>query len=1325
MIVFNKNKLLFGLFLGFSFALSFNLFSQPVNAWNRGTAEYNYCINSSGGRGHISSVQWACEHAWSDYNYACCLWIGSSDDTSSVIYVDEGQSTATVYYHGMCTGNHSTGAIDVYVYNANDSVNGADYVARDPWGSPSSQATRLNVNSFISGISPTIVGNEKRYTRQVSIYRRNAENPSSDGWQESDITLVVREAYKTLKMKAIDTNGNSLSYYAPDQSVTVKSGQYASLTAYDLTSYGYKKVKWGWSTWSGQWWDDSSMTYGNYLSDDTTIYAVYKLDQKTLTLKAIDTNGNSLSHLVADKTSTVINGNYASVTASNLTGYTKKYWGTGTWSSSWWSDTGMTYGEYLTTDKIIYAVYERHEFAGRARVFEGNNTSGSNYRDTGFVENDNTQTLNIDCQNSGCTATFDLMLKTVRGSASISYVAYRSENGRDGIAQSTYPLYYPSSAGENVKILRNGIYESAFKETIYPGQTICYYVTFYPFGSRSNTSTATAKACAHANPSTFEGLVKAITPSGTKTLGWRNSSATETQNISGCTLNGCQVTFEHHLKRTAGIGSTAYTVKRISNYPSRIGSSTMKNETEYFTGITNGTGKKEFNETITLVPGQVVCEVLSFKSTNDVVNTVNNSEIKICASALGNAQPEDPRDPETMNDDSYSDAFLDMRVKNPNGPTKYRRYQKTVYARPGQTLSYRGTYNPRLQYTYSVISEKIRINGAGTINPSYKNTSSSLGSLFNQFKGSGYGDWHNAFTIKSDNNSFIINYYENFIGTNGSTSKMAKFNEHTVTIQEVGRNLSETAATNLNGNTQTTPGQVTFTADSSNNNVANVYTTSRTSQANAYVPYNYDTELKIEEKPVGTDKDVIYSGEEKEIKYEIDVVQKTNPETTDGSEDQKYATIMRDAISKVIIYRGAEKGPSDGWGSGKTDELCNYFGVPHNDSSCIYANEKTETLNPSGYLNGDQHKLQLKMQVPDIEAGSQLCVAVASYPSSSGSATNWNDPEGSHKWRISKSRCFTVAKKPLFEVWGGGVYSGGTIKTSVMSKNNLKGIAPFTGVWVFSSWAEQLVNAQGIANGIASGAATGRASNAAGGGVLEGGSLNYCNNRVPLSLANYSSHATSGICPNNQVTGRSGISAVITNKESLVGTMPNEVAQVYTYEAPTTISLNNATDKSVIRYNSNSNLTINASVANLGKTHLIKTTGNVVINGDINYQSATFSNLSDIPKVIIYGDNITIGCNVSVIKAILVAEKDINTCSSADINLRQNSRRLTVTGAIISNKLFLNRTYGAATGVNSKEPAEIVNYDVSTVLWGRAKADPGNEHKNLTAVYTHEIAPRY
>ena len=1313
------------LIIGFVFSFALTMFCSQQNANAYTGWQYDHCMETSGGRGHISSVEWACSVA---VNYACSLWIGSSNGTDTTIEIDEGQSWATAIYWGMCTGSHQTAAVNVYVTNANNSIEGSDYVPRGSWGNPRSTSTYIDVNRFISGIYPQTYGDAKYYTRNVNIHRCNAEDPSSCSDQYSEVTLVVRESNKTLRMKAIDTNGNSLSWYAPDQTTTVKSGSYASLTAYNLTSNGYKKVKWGWSTWAGQWWDDTNMTYSTYLNDDTTIYAIYQLDQKTLTMKAIDHNGNSLSHLVADKSTTVINGNYASLTASGLTGYTKKWWGTSTWSGSWTENYDMTYGKYLYNNETIYAVYERHEFSGRARVFEGNSTSGSNSKNTGYVETNNTQTLNINCLNSGCTATFDLALKTVRGSAAISYTVYRSQNNGSGITQSTYPLYYPSTSGTTVQIYRNGRYESAFTETIYPGQTVCYYVTFYPYGSYSNTTTATAKACAHANPSTFEGLAKVTTPSGTKTLGWRNTSVTETQNITGCTLSGCTVTFEHHLKRTAGVGSTAYTITRTSNFTGRTGNATLKNETEYFTGISNGTGKKEYDESITLVPGQVVCEILTFKPNNDVVNVASNTQIKICASALGNAQPEDPRDPEKMNDDSYSDAFLDMRVKNPEGPTKYQKYQKNVYAKPGQTLSYRSTYNPLLQYAYSVVSQKFRLNGTGTIYPTnYVNNSSTLGTLYNSYKGSGYGNWNNSYTVKSDANSFITAYSENHYYSNGQTTKRVSTNQHRVTISEVGRNLSETAATNLNSRTQTTPGQISFTADGSNNNVGNVYTTNRSSQASAYVPYNYDTKLVIEEKPDGTEQDVIYAGEEKDIKYEIDVIPKTNPETTDGSDAQKYATVMREAISKVVIYKGTEKGPSDGWGSGKNDELCNYFGVAPGASTCFYADEQSaRTLNPSGNLNGEQHKLQLTMQVPDIAAGSQICVAVASYPSSSGSATNWNDPEGSHKWRISKSRCFTIAKKPLFEVWGGGLYSGGTIKTSVMTKNNLKGIGNITGgKMVFSSWVEQIVNAQGIANGIASGAATGRASNVAGGGTLEGGSQNYCNNRVPLSLANYSSHATTGICPNNQVTGRSGISAVISNKESLVGTLPNEDAQSYNYSAPATITLNNSTAKSIIRYNSTSNLTINGSTANTGKTHIIKATGNVVINGNINYQGATYSNMSDIPKVIIYGDNITIACGVSVVKAILIAEKDLDTCPTTDINARQNSRRLTVTGAIITNKLFLNRTYGAATGVNSKEPAEIVNYDVSTVLWGRAKSDPDNEHKNLTAVYQHEIAPRY
>ena len=54
----------------------------------------------------------------------------------------------------------------------------------------------------------------------------------------------------------------------------------------------------------------------------------------------------------------------------------------------------------------------------------------------------------------------------------------------------------------------------------------------------------------------------------------------------------------------------------------------------------------------------------------------------------------------------------------------------------------------------------------------------------------------------------------------------------------------------------------------------------------------------------------------------------------------------------------------------------------------------------------------------------------------------------------------------------------------------------------------------------------------------------------------------------------------------------------------------------------------------------------------------------------------------------------------------------------------LNRTYGATAGEGSGVPAEIINYDTSTVLWGRDMA-AGDSYNGLNSVYQHELAPRY
>ena len=1329
-----KNKCLIAVvaFLGIFFGslVTFN----EAKAYDYYSSQWYDCVNSSGGREDIDSVGWACwkTRPW-DGSYGCAIWLGSSTDTLTYIYVDAGTATVTGSFYRMCTSGHADAASNVYAYNDGGSIGRAGYVSGGYWGSPGRTNVSINVAKFKSGAQSWTSGDYTYYYRNIGINRCNATNPSSCDQQDADIYLVERDVKKTLRMKAIDTNGNSLSSYMPDKTVTVSSGSYASLTAANLSGYNYIKTYWGTSTYSSSWWSNTSLTYGEYLSSDKTIYAVYKLDQKTLTMKAVDTNGNSLSHLMADKSTTVVNGQWASLTANTLTGYTKKYWGTSA-TGGRTSNTDMTYGKYLYANETVWAVYERHEFAARARVFEGEGTSGSNKKDTGYTEDSSTQTLNLDCLNSGCKVTFDIYGKNVVGSAAMNYTVYRSQNGGSGVQQYTNPAAPSamSSSGQVIKIYNNGDYRNYVTETILPGQTICYYVVFYPFGTKSNTTTSTVKSCAHANPSTFQGLSKV----GSTSSGWTNSNSNTTHNIEGCTAAGCNIKFQHYLKRTAGIGSTAYTVTRTSNY-STINGGTLKNETETFNGVTNGTGKLEFEETLTLKPGQVICETLTFKPSNDVVNVASNVSIKMCASALGNAQPDDPTDPDTMDDNQYSNAFLDMRVKNPSGPTKYQKYQKNVYAKPGQKLYYRSTYNPTLQYTYYIYAQKFRLNGTGTIIPtSGINTTSTLGALYNANKGSTNRDWNNAYSDRSEPNGFATDWFANHRYTAGETDKRVNTNTHDVVVSEVGRNLAEKALTNMNVTTRTTPGQVTFTSDGSKNNVANVYVAEKSSTANAYIPYNYDSELKIKEDP--GDNNIIYAGEDKVIKYEIDVKTKKNTETTDGSEEEAYATIMPDVISKVVIYLGTEKAKNDNWGSGRTDDVCKYFiGAVNNGTTCKFANEKTETLNPNGNTQGSEHNLELNMKVPDVAAGTQLCVAVASFPSSSGANTNWNSKDGSGKWRISKSRCFTIAKKPMFEVWGGSLYAGKSVNVSVTSKNNLRGFGDLNGVIVFSSWVEQSATSTGSIFGLASGAATGLAAvttnNPAGGGSYEGSSASYCNNRVPLSLSNFSTSAASLICNSTQSTGHSGISAVITNKQAMVETLPNEDNQPYNYTTDATISLNNSGSKDIIRYNigdpsdknDKTNVTINTSIANTGKTHIIRATGNVTINGNITYQTATYDSLEKIPKVIIYGNDITIGCNVDTISAILIAEGDLSTCESGDINAQANSRRLTINGAIITNNLYLNRTYGAATGVNSKVPAEIVNYDISTLLWGRAKSDPNNEHKNLQAVYAHEIAPRY
>ena len=381
------------------------------------------------------------------------------------------------------------------------------------------------------------------------------------------------------------------------------------------------------------------------------------------------------------------------------------------------------------------------------------------------------------------------------------------------------------------------------------------------------------------------------------------------------------------------------------------------------------------------------------------------------------------------------------------------------------------------------------------------------------------------------------------------------------------------------------------------------------------------------------------------------------------------------------------------------------------------------SLNSEGNRLGKAYEnLQLTIDVPDVSAGYKFCVAVALYPSSSGADNNLS-ASGNGKWRVSNSKCFLSGKRPTFQVWGGSFYSNVDVSTSTIIKQKLSDGTVFNNsALIFSSWVEQSVVSNAEVKGLASGAATGLASNAAGGGSLESGqSGSYCQ-------YNYAKSSLLRLCTSDSsagVTGESGIN-IKTDKESLIDPLPEEDSFVKNdYANNAVVNFTIGGDKNTIRHIGVGNLVINATTIASGKTHIVKANGNITINGNIQYADAAYTTITQVPKLIIFATgNININCGVNRIDAVLIAKDTVTTCSNSDnINNEANSRQLVVNGAILTGGLVFNRTFGSGVGNYTKIPAEIVNFDISLLLWGRGKVD--TDDTKVRQVYEHELAPRY
>ena len=786
---------------------------------------------------------------------------------------------------------------------------------------------------------------------------------------------------------------------------------------------------------------------------------------------------------------------------------------------------------------------------------------------------------------------------------------------------------------------------------------------------------------------------------------------------------GCSVVFEDYVKRIAGSGTTPYTVSRSSNlFDTTKGISNSSNVKSDNSG--NPDGERVVRDpgsgNYTLYPGMVVCESLAFK----VYSTdTDKTTITLCAAATGNAQPPDPSNP---GDPSGDTSLYNIRVKN-NNVTRYNSWNNTVYAKPNDKLTYMASYYPLLQYTYHLIPGAIKFNSANTIYPANNavNSNRYLGkdvgairSMFNTYRPNSLRNWNNGINVYSSN--FATAFNQSYTYTLGELITInrphTQSNDHTTTVSEVGRKLDETVTTNINNTVNSTPTQVGF-ALSGNRNIANVITGNASKVASAIVPYNYTTDTKI----TTADNSTMFAGETFTVNYDYQVKPRYNSLTSNSSSDTYATSVGHPKWRLVMRVVGG-----DTWTTNEYSD--SILSVPINQMK-----------------TGRTQQLQTTVNVPDVPAGTRVCMQSQVWPQNSGNADSLNK-DGNSQWSVSGEKCFMVAKRPSIQVWGGNVYTQSPITTGVSTKNNIAGgFIPFninstsgSSKRVFGSWGELGVIAGSVVSGFGSGASTGFAAN-------NGGNLSPSQLSNPLSNADPGGSDRTDFCLRSQLTfankctsGRVGgvgnTSASSNAQNDKTKVLEKIAAGEHTELVGNTVAISDGLAE--YTYSGN-DLTVQCSGnCNVGSgIKMVRSDKNIAINSNIVY-TGRYTELDKIPKVVIYANKVNISCGVTRIDALIIADRTVDTCPDSagnKINQRKNSNQLVVNGAIIASKLAAHRTYGAATGINSIVPAEIINFDPSLYMWGGDDEDnggngDGNDSEsganNLNVTYIRELAPR-
>ena len=385
--------------------------------------------------------------------------------------------------------------------------------------------------------------------------------------------------------------------------------------------------------------------------------------------------------------------------------------------------------------------------------------------------------------------------------------------------------------------------------------------------------------------------------------------------------------------------------------------------------------------------------------------------------------------------------------------------------------------------------------------------------------------------------------------------------------------------------------------------------------------------------------------------------------------------------------------------------------------------------NPFNLLNGSTFNLGMESEVlADAPIGTKFCVAVAAMDRDSTHNEGFGH-ESAGRWAVTQPECVVIGKKPMTNVLGDGLYSDGAVEGAIFDKRPF-GQSDFGS---FGSWVEYEIVSAGPVRTIASGAALGI-------GAIGVPTANAPNNftMVPrsvqvgscsiatLTFRNSNCSPFSHAQPLGEMAGASNAYGLARNIRHRYTNVTNATS------VSGSISLNSHQGDRMNNLRSDGALTINASTIQPGRTVIIDSTGPVTIAGNIILHDGPYTDISQIPQVLIFAPSITINENVTRIDSWLLAGLNggtgtINTCAGItnvnQLNGNICTNHLRVNGPVMASRILLHRTYGAGMGMPaSARPAEAFFLSPATYLWAWNQSEL---LRQAFLTYAREVAPRF